>query len=72
MDNYEIKKLFATHPRMSDDDIARKFKLTSAHVKAIREGFTAHERLDIIEKIKFNNTSRAYAAGNGAAIVRKD
>lgn len=72
MDNYEIKKLFITHPRMSDDDIARKLSVTSSYVKAIREGLTTHERLEIMEKIKFSNTTRAYATGNGAAVVRED
>ena len=72
MDNIEIKTLFVTHPKMSDDDIARRFNLTSSYVKAIREGFTTHERLEIMEKIKFNNTSRAYATGNGAAMVREE
>ena len=74
MDNIEIKKLFVTHPKMSDDDIARRFNLTSSYVKAIREGFkqNAHERLEIMENIKFNNTSRAYATGNGAAMVREE
>lgn len=72
MDNIEIKKLFVTHPRMTDDDIARQLKLNPDYVKAIREGLTTHERLEIMEKIKFSNKPRAYAAGNGAAIIRKD
>lgn len=72
MDNYEIKKLFVTHPRMSDDQIAIKFRVASNYVKAVREGFTKKERIEVMEKIKFNNRSRAYAGGSGSAIIRKD
>jgi hypothetical protein len=72
MDNYVIKEMFIKHPSKTDDHIARELKLTSSYVKAIRERLTPQERVEIMEKLKFNNTCRAYAGGNGAAIVRED